>query len=383
MLQYEDGMFYEIIGTSGATRLIAKSFKGTVAKKVQQDFLVGRLSRHPWGLSIPAVIEFDKYIHKNLPDPTLLKPVVLLWARYSGGMTSEGYNPEGDSDVHGQSQLAGLFPNYHIITVGHNNGQNNGYSALYHLGEFYNRPFLQGTGRSGQLSFLLALMKQYPGRLFQMGQKTGGMDAGALVGIPTLYIEDKGSPSIDRMRSWTEDVVPFYRAAIIEEPPSLLGRGLRRIEKELKAGELVENDKKGIVKKIKEVDGKPMSRTNWRRVAMLWYLQELHPLGQMENTNCKTDVEHYKNMVLDLGDKAMKEKIKWEEIIKEALLDNSKLAKCQKWVPYEAGYIKKDLIKIQISLNNLVTDYTLAMGIGSNVRNQPGSKPTGANVRGS
>ena len=93
---------------------------------------------------------------------------------------------------------------------------------------------IQGKGRGGQLSFFLALMEHYPGRLYQIGQKTGAMDAAALVGIPTVYIEDVDSPASGRMENWI-NAVPFFRRARIKEPPTVLGKAMRSIDRVMKA----------------------------------------------------------------------------------------------------------------------------------------------------
>lgn len=169
---------------------------------------------------------------KTIPFPNGTKPVLLLWSRYTGGNTPQGYNPEGDSDPLGQKQLLlmaektlGMFD---VITVGHDPAgslEKDWVHANCHLGEFYLKKSIDSS-RGRQLSFMLALMQKYPGKLFQMGQKSGGMDAGAMAGIPTLYIEDEGSGTKTRMARWVGSV-PFYKSAIVTEPPTFLGRALR------------------------------------------------------------------------------------------------------------------------------------------------------------
>ena len=169
---------------------------------------------------------------KTIPFPNGQKPVLLLWSRYTGSNTPQGYNPEGDSDPLGQKQLLlmaektlGIFD---VITIGHDPAgslEKDWVHAKYHLGEFYLKKSID-SNRGRQLSFMLALMQKYPGKLFQMGQKTGGMDAGAIAGIPTLYIEDEGSGTKTRMGRWVGNV-PFYKCALVTEPPTFLGRALR------------------------------------------------------------------------------------------------------------------------------------------------------------
>lgn len=131
------------------------------------------------------------------------RPVVLLWSRYSGTISQYGYNPEGDSDVIGQEQLIKLVQSLGlpVITAGHDPAGEESIiptqqdiedsHAPCHLGEFYKVEPIVGRGRAAQNSFLAALMQRYPGNIVQLGQKTGGMDHGALLGMPTLYIEDR------------------------------------------------------------------------------------------------------------------------------------------------------------------------------------------------
>ena len=169
---------------------------------------------------------------KTIPFPNGQKPVLLLWSRYTGSNTTQGYNPEGDSDPLGQKQLLSMAETtlgmFDVITIGHDPAsslEKDWVHAKCHLGEFYLKNSI-GSSRGRQLSFMLALMQKYPGKLFQMGQKTGAMDAGAMVGIPTLYIEDEGSGTKTRMGSWITKV-PFYQCALVTEPPTFLGRALR------------------------------------------------------------------------------------------------------------------------------------------------------------
>lgn len=163
--------YYEtIIGISGATRRIADIFrakretKKAIDLRLLVDLLGKRLSLYPLVFpSIPAIVEVNPELAGHLPQEAK-NLVMLLSARYSGSLTADGYNPEGDSDVVGQSQIAKELEaqGFVVITIGHDNAQNTGYHSKYHLGEFYKRHFLEGTGRLGQLSFFQALMQYFP-----------------------------------------------------------------------------------------------------------------------------------------------------------------------------------------------------------------------------
>lgn len=190
---------------------------------------------------------------KGLPSLSEKEPVLLLWSRYSGSSkVGGGYTPEGDSDLIGQKQLIQIATDlkFRIITIGHEpkwelvQNLNAARSSTAHLGEFYEvAPITKD--RATQISFFLALMEQYPGMLYQMGQKTGGMDGAALVGIPTVYIECDSRNDQARMSKWVNKV-PFYQDANIVQPPSILGKAIFSLNKEIIGGTPEEKEKMNI-----------------------------------------------------------------------------------------------------------------------------------------
>ncbi|PVG03819.1 hypothetical protein CPB86DRAFT_848840 [Serendipita vermifera] len=232
-LRYNNGnSSYHRLSVVGASYLVAQRFHEQKDKAVLYNRLAERLSYDPAILSSNDIIQGGKFGDVSLPKPSD-KTILLLWARYTGQNSPTGYNPEGDSDVVGQGQLLNLAKglDLEVITIGHDPASHRnetGVHADYHLGEFYQNGLLTGKNRAAQVSFFLAMMQRYPGKLIQIGQKTGGMDAAALVGIPTVYIEDKRSPTTERMERWTE-TVPYYRRALVEDPPTSLGKALRRL----------------------------------------------------------------------------------------------------------------------------------------------------------
>jgi hypothetical protein len=235
LMQYDSGgekQTYTALPVTGATTLVADAFKKKNVEQVRKT-LVDALA------SNINIID-DKTDNKPtfvLPDPTKLgdKMVLLLWSRYSGQNTWNGYNPAGDSDPRGQEELiqAGKDLGFIVVTIGHGPVQDRRKRSGqppepdYKLGEFYEKPIIN-KDRAKQFSFFLGLSQRYPKKIMQMGQKTGGMDSAALMGIPTLYIEDKESPSRERMLKWVKSV-PFYSDASTEEPPSPLGKSLRTL----------------------------------------------------------------------------------------------------------------------------------------------------------
>ena len=175
------------------------------------------------GLSLPA----------QRPSPFSPNAILIVWSRYSGQNGAGGYNPAGDSDSKGQKDLIqrgkdlGLF----VITIGHDPTGSETPRGDIHLGEFWRQegsPFV-GQGRPGQGSMyarLVALEHQ----VVQVGQKTGGMDNAALLGLPTVYIEDADSSAIARMRKWSDRMLR-YKPAVIDLPPTRVGKAIRAYEK--------------------------------------------------------------------------------------------------------------------------------------------------------
>ena len=230
------GLYYKTLTVVSATYIVSEKMAAadTVERRTAQYALLAeRMGSNLYPQTVFGLEDF-----KSIAFPTGEKRVLLLWSRYTGGNTPSGYNPAGDSDLLGQKQLLlmaektlGMFD---VISVGHDpagSTEKDWVHAKCHIGEFYLKSSI-GSSRGRHLSFMFALMQKYPGKLFQIGQKTGGMDAGAMVGIPTLYIEDSGSWSNARMQTWVGRV-PFYESALVNEPPTLLGRALRATDAEL------------------------------------------------------------------------------------------------------------------------------------------------------
>ncbi|PVF93294.1 hypothetical protein CPB86DRAFT_790291 [Serendipita vermifera] len=223
---------YRPVTVSGATTIVAKQFKVdkrnayTILAKVLASTLTSQeiiKDMSNWNLKSPF----------PFPKASTDKPILLVWSRYTGQNSSAGYNPAGDSDPRGQEQLIELGKSlgFAVVTIGHGPPESRKATKVEpdcHLGEFYKNKIIESKGRAGQVSFFLALLEACPGKIIQIGQKTGGMDSAALLGMPTIYIEDKRSPTATRMVRWIGSV-PFYRRAFIENPPTPLGRTLREL----------------------------------------------------------------------------------------------------------------------------------------------------------
>ena len=226
---------YQYMGSLGhATSAIAEKFKNPHTadnQKALYTTLANKLTARDLASAdiIKGTSKNPKFGQQILPDATPNNvPIVLLWARYTGTNTAIAHNPDGDSCVQGQEQINQLLSSlgFNVITVGHGPRGNLPFRAQFDVGEFYKQAPIT-SDRATQQSFFLALMEKYPGRVYQIGQKTGGMDGAALLGIPTIYLEPKGSAAIQRMKKWSDGTLPFYRSVILDQPAPAIVRVLK------------------------------------------------------------------------------------------------------------------------------------------------------------
>lgn len=223
----------------GATTLVALKFKAAptdfykVLSLALTSGKVTSVSLEGWAKA-KALAKPDAWKDITLPanpgQGFKPKKILILWSRYSGQNGNGGYNPAGDSDITGQQQLIKMAEDkelgFTVITVGHGPTGAATPEGKIHLGEFWKEagsPF-EKEGRQGQASLYARLAALH--YVIQVGQKTGGMDNAALVKVPTVYIEDKQSPTRARMTKWTS-VMPTYQCAEVSAPPTAVGKAIR------------------------------------------------------------------------------------------------------------------------------------------------------------
>ncbi|MEL6538193.1 MAG: DUF4157 domain-containing protein, partial [Bacteroidota bacterium] len=90
-------------------------------------------------------------------------------------------------------------------------------------------PILQKDGRKGQLQFFIFL-KDYGYNVVNIGMRSGAIEAPALVGLKTIFIEESGNQQTKRMEKWLKTLPGYYR--IIVDAP-LGGPQLRAYAKDL------------------------------------------------------------------------------------------------------------------------------------------------------
>ncbi|PSR77282.1 hypothetical protein PHLCEN_2v7975 [Hermanssonia centrifuga] len=226
---------YPVVTVVGTTTFIANTYRTyEYGHEAFYTFLADALSSP----AVPqdavaewAALKFGESLPLPPPPPSggaQRMKILLLWSRYSGQNTPDGYNPAGDSDPVGQRQLIdmGTRLGFTVITIGHDStwSPTPNPHAEIHFGEFWKDPPFKKKERPVQTTVYVSLVRNH--NVVQIGQKTGGMDNAALVGVPTVYIEDVGSPSKSRMATWTRDM-KRYKGAIVQNAPTALGKALR------------------------------------------------------------------------------------------------------------------------------------------------------------
>ncbi|WP_067974692.1 hypothetical protein [Nocardiopsis trehalosi] len=220
------GVEYKVMRVGGATTLAARA-----AKAYGHEFFAANAVH----LRSDAVADADAdaFLRTRFGlDLSARRRYLVVWSRYSGGMPG-GYNPAGDSSRVGNTQLVELGRRLGrtVVTIGHDPGDGGPTPhGDVHLGEFWtvrtaDNPFL-GRGRPAQTNLYLRM--DAAADVIQVGQKTGGMDNAALVGLRTVYLEDSGSPQRERMRKWAR-TFPDYRWGELTLPPTPVGKALRAL----------------------------------------------------------------------------------------------------------------------------------------------------------
>ena len=333
---------FSVLRLTEVTEKIAKAYG---ANRLNSYSLAAQgLIDDPVRIQIKGIISKDDKFG-NVPLPLGDKPVLLVWARYTGTKTDTGFNPEGDSDPAGQDQLVAIANDlkFSVMTVGDipPDGMTKVVNNATSLGEFWTQPPLAGKGRAAQCSFFAALMERYPGNLYQIGQKTGAMDFPALLGVPTIYIEDSriSTTATGRMRNWTKPgSLQLYRRLEVEDPPSLPGKGARSFT-ETFVDEVAASDERHHI-----------GEARWRMAGLLFEL-----FGKWTIITGETSEPEQASMndICDRVYPATDEKLKeWKSNINELSDSDCQSEGCIR------GYTAADLEKVKIELEKLKTEYS-------------------------
>jgi len=214
------------------------------------------------------------------------------------------------------------------------------HSSLFHLGEFYKTHPITDN-RATQISFFLDLMKLYPERLYQIGQKTGAMDGGALLGIPTVYIEWGSNNVKARMKDWVAkgSKGPLCLNVDIDMPPSLLGKAVVHLQKSIENGGPIAKPPGDKINEFWRSIKRPDKPLKWRLIALLHFLGDKIEGGK---DHCKDDHNAAKKYLEQQSDLQRLWRIWTRQMITEQLL-----------LPDNRGYSKADRDKIEEQLKKI------------------------------
>jgi len=176
--------------------------------------------------------ELDAYIRSKGLEIVKPEKIVVLWSRQSG--KRGGAHIELDSSYSGIKQLANLLcVNAKIILAGDDklvgddqkklgeiaNGLPNTVSVAEMWKDELWRPIKdKGLNRLGQVMFFKRLQEKVHGRLVHVGMRSGNLEALALSGMKTFFLEPESCPTGDRMLVFGENGIPYQRIQIKKSP---------------------------------------------------------------------------------------------------------------------------------------------------------------------
>lgn len=157
----------------------------------------------------------------------------LLWVRLSAKTKKGGAHAELDTSLQGVRDLKAQIiaqTGRTVIVVGDNPGKPEITNNAINLLEFWKQaPFNtlpDVEKRMAQLR-LFSHMVQNGYDLVSIGMRSGAMEGPALLGVPTVYIEDEGNKQNIRMEKWLGKV-PGWTQAKVEQLPTRTGRRYQR-----------------------------------------------------------------------------------------------------------------------------------------------------------
>ncbi|MFY0566567.1 hypothetical protein ACN28E_22400 [Archangium lansingense] len=187
-----------------------------VSKVFTWERIVDHFTRDDIQGNIKIFLENDP-ARKKLLDP--YRPRVLLWVRINKRKPKATAHLELDTSVQGVRQIVqriveanakrrevGL-PEWTIALTGDRLDLSQPKNKLLKdhcvdLMEFWKAPgWNEAWGRRGQLT-LFAFLYGRNAQMVNLGMRSGGLEGPALIGIPTVYMEETDNPQQDRMKKW-------------------------------------------------------------------------------------------------------------------------------------------------------------------------------------
>jgi hypothetical protein len=176
-------------------------------------------------------------------------PRVFLWVRINKRKPKATAHLELDTSVEGLRQItqrivaenverrkAGI-PEWIIVLAGDSIDLNVPKNKILKdhcvdMMEFWNDTGWQKSwGRRGQLTLFAWLFARNP-QMVNLGMRSGGLEGPALLGIPTIYMEETNNPQRERMMKWVGKVrlhegSPTYYRLALEQLPTRTGQAIK------------------------------------------------------------------------------------------------------------------------------------------------------------
>jgi hypothetical protein len=200
-----------------------------VGEKYQANAGNARASvRDAWTLGEgPSEAEMNTFLTGKTIQPG--RKYALLWIRLSAKTKKGGAHAELDTSLQGVRDLKAEIiaqTGREVIVVGDDPHKPDIAHNAINLLEFWNEaPFNTGTKvekRMAQLR-LFSHMIENGYDLVSIGMRSGAMEGPALLGVPTVYIENEGNRQSIRMEKWLGKV-PGWTQAKVKQLPTRTGR---------------------------------------------------------------------------------------------------------------------------------------------------------------
>ncbi|WP_157231999.1 hypothetical protein [Hyalangium minutum] len=204
-----DTVVLQRIGT--ATAIVSANFNwGKITDKFLRDNLQGNIRVFLEGARFKALLNSES-------------PRIFLWVRINKRKPKATAHLELDTSVEGLRQItrriveenavrkAAGIPEWIIALTGDSIDLNALKNKVLkdhcvNMMEFWNAPgWNKAWGRCGQLT-AFAYLYGRNAKMVNLGMRSGGLEGPALIGIPTIYMEETDNPQQDRMKKWVGPV---------------------------------------------------------------------------------------------------------------------------------------------------------------------------------
>ncbi len=155
------------------------------------------------------------------------KKYALLWIRFSAKEKSGGAHPELDTSVQGVRQIKEMLKHTGRtpVLVGDRPGKDITPGTIDMIKFWDEEPFKEFKGLDTRIAQLrmFEYMRKSGIDLLSVGMRSGAMEGPALLGIPTIYVEEIGNEQHERMEKW-KGKVPGWSQLTVGSLPTRTGK---------------------------------------------------------------------------------------------------------------------------------------------------------------